>query len=206
MGGLREHKQTQTYLNIREGKLCVKQEDGSHKNYHSVEGKITKVIFSEEEYKGQRFEKAKFIIKYKLSEDIWEEFILQMRVDSGYFRGLCNSLRSSDNPRQEVEITPNYTENADGRSKTTCFVSQNKITLKHFFTKENAGELPVLESHTFKGKTVYDNTKQIAYWKNWLIEIFNKETPPNTELNSTTQVMSSEEPSEITAALDDLPF
>ena len=192
MSGLKETTNEKIiYVNIKEGKLVVRLPDKSLKEYACVEGIIKKVLFVDEEYDGKKFEKAKFYIN-----DIGETLLLQMRTDSGYFRGLCNSLRSASYPKEILEITPHFSK-ADGKTKTTCFVKQNGVTLKHFFTKNNMGDFPQLEIHEFKGQTMYDNIKQIDYWKNWMNqtfpEIVEEQKQPKLDFGSESLV-------------DDMPF
>lgn len=194
MSGLKETTSEKTiYVNIKEGKLVVKQMDKTLKEYSSIEGTIRKVLFVDEEYNGNKFEKAKFYIN-----TTQELLILQMRTDSGYFRGLCNSLKSSNYPKETIEVVPHF-NNTDGKSKTTCFVKQNGISLKHFFTKQNVGEFPQLEVQEFKGKVIYDNSKQIAYWKNWLNQLF-IETKEELKVNQKKLDFDS------TSQIDDFPF
>jgi hypothetical protein len=194
MSGLKETTSEKIiYVNIKEGKLVVRLPDKTLKEYASLEGVIRKVLFVNEEYDGKKFEKAKFYINA-----IGETHILQMRIDSGYFRGFCNSLRSSSYPTEILEITPHFNK-ADGKTKTTCFVKQNGVTLKHFFTKNNMGDLPSLEIHEFKGQPMYDNVKQIEYWKNWLNQTF----PETTEEQNSKQ---SKLDFDSEPLLDDMPF
>jgi len=193
MSGLKENTSEKvTYVNIKEGKLVVKQSDKTLKEYKAIEGVIRKVVFNQEEFDGKKFERAKFYINA-----VGEMLILQMRTDSGYFRGLCNSLRSSNAIKQMLEIQPYYSKQ-DGMPKTTCFVIQNGTALKHFFNKNNLGDFPQLETHEFKGQTMYDGTKQIEYWKNWLNQTF-------TETSELQKQIFETEP-QISAATDDLPF
>jgi hypothetical protein len=117
-----------------------------------------------EQYNGEDSEKAKITIV-----DKGERFLLQMNVDSGYFRGFCNALRTGD-PTAEVRVKPNY-QVVDGKKKSTCFVEQNGKALKHAFTRENPGELPPVEKVMFKGKEAFDGSKAMTYWKNWLNSI-----------------------------------
>ena len=193
MSGLKENTSDKTtYVNIKEGKLLVKQADKTLKEYKSLEGVIRKVVFIQEEFEGKKYEKAKFYLNA-----IGEIFVLQMRTDSGYFRGLCNSLRSSSNVKEMLEIQPHFSKQ-DGKPKTTCFVFQNGTALKHFFNKNNLGDLPQLETTDFKGQTMYDNTKQIEYWKNWLNQTFTETT------EKPKPIFASD--SEISEATDDMPF
>lgn len=186
--GLETNSGSLIYLNIKEGKIVYKDQSGEKQTCDSVSGLITKVEFANEEYQGNTFEKAKIIIT-----DADEKFMLQMRTDSGYFRGLCNSLRSG-NPTGRVKISPSYSE-TDGKKQTTCFVQQDGAWLKHYFNKNNQGDLPNLEKIQFKGKDQWDGTKQIEYWKNWLLASINGNAP---EIKEEAAFITSED--------DDMPF
>lgn len=191
MSGLQKNQSSGMFVNIREGSLVIKGKDGNMETYDSLEGVIEKVEFLVEEYEGKKIEKAKFFVNA-----VGEVYILQVKTNSGYFRGLCNSLRSASNPNSMLKIVPSLKKDEKGKPKSTCFVGQNGSFLKHAFTKENMGELPDLEKVTFKGEVHYDNTKQIEFWKKWLFSIYNKE---NSVLDNSTEVDGEE-------FIDDLPF
>ena len=95
MSGLQKNQNSNaTYVNIKEGSLVVKTKDGILESYDSLEGVIDKVEFITEQYEGKNIEKAKFYVNA-----IGDVFILQIKTNSGYFRGLCNSLASSNAPK-----------------------------------------------------------------------------------------------------------
>ena len=192
MTGLQKNQNTNaTYVNIKEGALVVKTKDGVLENYDSLGGIIEKVEFLTEQYEGKNIEKAKFYVNA-----IGELFILQIKTNSGYFRGLCNSLASATSPKETLKIVPSFKKDEKGKPKSTCFVEQNGKFLKHAFTKDNMGNLPDLEKVTFKGEVQYDNRKQIEFWKNWLFDIYNI-TPKSVE-----NIDNDDEEEYI----DDLPF
>ena len=192
--GLENGSKKMTYLNISNGKLVYK-ESGSEekKTADSVFGVIKKVEFCDDEYNGQSFNKAKIVI----SDGGEIDYLLQMRTDSGYFRGLCNSLRSG-NPLESIKISPSAKE-VNGKKQITCFVQQDGKWLKHFFNKDNNGDLPILEKVSFKGKDIYDGTAQVNYWKEWLFETYNN-------ANSTEQVNPEEHSIDSFESDNDIPF
>ena len=184
-----------TFVNIKEGKFYIKPKGEEKQFFDSLSGSITKIDFVDEEYNGSKFEMAKFSIV-----DGGDRYLLQVRTDSGYFRGLCNSLKTGK-PTEPIRISAGYKEN-NGKPQTTCFIEQHGQTLKHAFTKDKPGDYPILEQITFKGQTQWDGTKQIEYWKNWLKNItwtheavapeIKKELPPHPLVAETFN--------------DDLPF
>lgn len=157
-----------TYLSIKEGKLVVKK-NGVSQIYDGLQGTVTKVDFVKEEYQGNQYEKANIYVNHE-----GQAYILQMHVDSGYFRNFCNALKNGK-PKEEVYIQPSYKKDENGRVSAGCFISQGGKYLKHAHTKDNPGDLPPLEKVTFKGETRYDNTKQLAYWKEWLASVFGED-------------------------------
>ena len=192
MSGLQKNQNLNaTYVNIKEGALVTKTKDGVLESYDSLEGIIEKVEFITEEYEGKKIEKAKFFVNA-----IGELFILQIKTNSGYFRGLCNSLASATAPKDMLKIVPSLKKDDKGKPKSTCFVGQNGKFLKHAFTKENMGGLPDLDKVTFKGEVQYDNTKQIDFWKTFLNDIY----------NSSLKTLEIDNTEDDETYIDDLPF
>lgn len=192
--GLEKNQGKLIFINIKEGKLYIKPKDGEVQFFDKLSGTIVKVEFSEEEYQGKKYEKAKFLMV-----DGDDKFLLQIRTDSGYFRGLCNKLKSGD-PTKPLKISASYKMEND-KPQTTCFVEQNGQSLKHTFTKDNPGDYPQLEKISFRGQDMWDGTKQIQYWKDWLLSIrFDHEAIAGTPTSFDTK------PEDITEPLSDLPF
>jgi hypothetical protein len=193
MSGLvNEEKKGVIFLNIKEGKLVSKKENGETESFDGVRGTLIKIEFVKDEYEGRTFEKARIMIKYQ--DDV---YLLQMKLDSGYFRGFCNSLKSG-NPKEEIYIKPSLSKDEQGRNNSTCFVKQGNSFLKHAYTKNNMGDLPELKVVNFGGKTLYDNTEQVAFWKNWLDSVINTKNNETIENNQ-----NIEESNDFN---DDLPF
>lgn len=199
--GLNNNDNRATFVNISEGRLYTKEKGDKERSYFTdIDGTITKVEFKNEEYQGQHFEITKIHLVDK--ED---KYILQMRTDSGYFRGFCNSLKSSPNPTEKINIAPSSKEK-DGKPQTTCFVKQYGRALKHAHTQANPGDLPQVKAVEFKGKTQWDGTEQIAYWKKWLsgIQWEHEFIASSSTPQQTTERKQTEET--YVSAPDDLPF
>ena len=60
------------------------------------------------------------------------------------------------------------------------------------------GDLPELKVVNFGGKTLYDNTEQVAFWKNWLDSVIN--TKNNEPIENNQNIEESNDFN------DDLPF
>jgi hypothetical protein len=189
-GLIKEGHDSVTYVNIKEGKFLVKNKNGEIENFGGLQGKLKKAEFVQEEYQGKKYEKAKLSFDYN-----GEIYILQVRTDSGYFRGFCNSLKSG-NPTELVVIKPTSKKDDKGKVQNTIFVQQNGTYLKHAFTKDNMGDLPPLDKVEFRGDIQYDNSKQVNYWKNWLQSVTN----PQLSITDLDEDIDLEE------IPDDLPF
>lgn len=162
--GLNNSAGAATFVNISKGRLYTKEKDKAPNYFTDIDGTITNVSFEERDFRGDKFEIAKFVLA-----DNNDKFILQMRTDSGYFRGLCNSLKTGD-PTDRINIAPSYKE-IDDKPQSTCFVKQYGKVLKHAYAKDRMGDLPPVDIVTFKGKTQYDGSNQVEFWKKWLLSI-----------------------------------
>jgi hypothetical protein len=195
--GLEKETKGMTFVNISEGRLYTKPKGGEKDYFGSLSGTITGIEFAKDTYEGKEFELAK--IKIIDGADL---FLLQLRTESGYFRGFVNSLKSGK-PTERIKISPSYKD-----EKANIFIQQNGQWLKHFFTKENQGELPQMKRVRFKGQDVWDGTDQTEYWKNWLsslkwehelIASYGKDQLPESKDNIPLA-------SDISTPIDGLPF
>ncbi len=191
-----------TFVNVKQGKLYIKPKDEEAQFFDFLEGTITKVDFSQESYNGQDYERANIVMV-----DGDDKYLLQLRTDSGYFRGFANSLRSG-NPTDKIKVTPYYKEE-NGKPSTTCFVQQYGKILKHYFTRDNPGDYPQLEQVDFKGKTMWDGSKQIEYWKKWFasLQFENEFIASSTASHASLDISSNRSTQSYNEEIkDDLPF
>lgn len=156
--GLEKETKGLTFVNISEGKLYVKPKGGEKEFFAALSGTITGIEFAKDTYEGKEFE----LVKLKITDGD-DTYLLQIRTESGYFRGFVNCLKSG-NPTERIKISPSYKD-----EKANIFVQQNGQWLKHYFTKDNQGDLPQLKRVRFKGQDVWDGTEQTGYWKKWLL-------------------------------------
>ena len=213
--GLNKDTERATYVNIKEGQLYTGSGD-KKEFFASLTGTMVKVDFKKDEYNGKTFEVASIHMV-----DGADRFILQMRTDSGYFRGFCNSLKSGYPTEMPFTLTPSSKKGDNDKPQTTCFIKQDGLTLKHKHTKDNPGDLPPLEKLMFRGEDVWDSTKQIQYWKDWLSSLkfnhellsgaatdFKEELTPGQEAKEFMQPSANtpQNPADLEDPLDDLPF
>jgi hypothetical protein len=159
--GLSNESGSVTYVNMKAGKLATKQSDGTIKLFESITGYLTAIDIIEDEYNGDKFEKLSLTM-----EDNEGRYLVRMRLESGYARGFLFAIKNAD-LSQELTIIPNSKE-VNGKPQTTVFLKQGNASLKWVWTKDNPGDLPRLSQVTVKGKTIWDNTEQLEYFKNML--------------------------------------
>jgi hypothetical protein len=157
--GLSNNAGSITYLNMKGGKFAKKNADGNIQLFDAVDGVITGVEFKDDEYNGTKFRKLLLTL-----DDNGERFLVQVRTDSGYFRGLTNAVANAD-ITQNVRLVASSKTGDNGKPQTTIFVSQHGKALKWKWNKDNQGDLPPLEKVKIKGQDVYDNTKQLEYFE-----------------------------------------
>jgi hypothetical protein len=197
--GLENNNTNGTYVHISNGKLVVK-ENGEQVFYDQLTGIITNVEFIIDEYNEKQYEVARFTLL-----DGHDKYLLKMRTDSGYFRGFVNALKMA-NITQPIVVSPSSKEE-NGKTRTTCFLRQNGKPLKHAFTKDNMGDLPQVERVVVNGVEQWDSSKQLMYWKTWLMSItwqLNNENRHKQDGVNTT--ITQDEFNELDAIDDDLPF
>jgi len=206
MGGLKESNSNITFVNIKDGNLSVKQLNGDYKSYRSLGGIIKRVAFEVKTSQdgSKTYQTCKFIL-----QNGEEAYQLELYTDSRYFLSLCNFLKSS-NPLEEVEISPSEKPNDNGKKVQTFFVKQHDKSLKAAYTLNNMGDLPPLEP--IPGTTYFDNSKQVEFWKNWLIATYGEfkinATPQQVQSVAQNQSADTIDPNSISEPLDDseLPF
>jgi hypothetical protein len=197
--GLENNNSNGTYVHISNGRLVVKQ-NGEQVFYDQLTGIITNVEFIIDEYNEKQYE----VLRVTLIDD-HDKYLLKIRTDSGYFRGFVNALKMA-NITQPIVISPSSKEE-NGKTRTTCFLRQNGKPLKHAFTKDNMGDLPPVERVSVNGVEQWDSTKQLNYWKTWLMGItwqLNNEYQNKQESVNTT--ITQDEFDAMESIDDDLPF
>ena len=161
-----------TYLQITNGKLVRQTKQPTAKSvervnkmgrtvyeefYDSMDGIITAIDTKESEY-------GKFwVISLKSGSETYK---LEMNYSGGYAMSFMKALPNVD-LSGVVTLTPRL--NIDGDKKqSVLFISQNGKALKHFWTKDNPGDLPQLDKIKVKGKDVYDDSRRLEFFENYI--------------------------------------
>lgn len=171
-----------SYANIKNGKIMVYAGQGNPQREEDyMEGVITSISLKTEQYEGKEYESIIFDMT-----DGNSTAQLKTYFDSGYARGVLNSLPNADLSKP-VRISPSNKDD-----KSTCFVSQSGSPVKWAFTKDNPNGMPQLKKVRFNGKDQWDKTDQIEFYKKLIDKLNSKLTKPAV--------------ADIQHASDDLPF
>lgn len=155
------------YFTILGGKHCLRVPEGTP---HAV-ARVNKLGKTVHEIYRDAFEGILLNIRTKDSEygknwefdfkDNGEVYTLQLSYSNSYATNLLKILPNADltkpmkiQPSQKIE---------DGKAKSSLFVSQNGVTLKHAYTKDAPNGMPDLEQVTVKGNLVWDDTKRLIF-------------------------------------------
>lgn len=172
MGAIQESNAI--FLTISNGKICKKV---PKKTSISVE-RVNKngVTVQEEYYKGWKgLITAIAVREHKDFGKFWNitltddqgDAILQMNYSSGYAAAFLKTLPNITLD-SDVIITPNLKIEGE-KKKTTVFVSQHGVSLKHYYTRDNPNGLPELKQIKVKGKLTYDDSDLMEFLENMVM-------------------------------------
>ena len=180
--GLSNNTVSIVYLNMKHGKFARKNTNGDIELFDSVDGVITKVEFVDDEYNGEKYRKLAVTL-----EDGSEKFLVQVRTDSGYFRGLTNAIANAD-ISAKVKLVGSSKVGENGKPQTTIFVNQHGKALKWKWSKEHPGDLPALKKVKLKGKEVYDNEAQQAFFEKFWMTLPIAKAAPVAEVGESDEL------------------
>lgn len=162
-----ENREGGKYITIMGGKFVVRVAEGTpgaksrvnkvgktvHElSYDSFTGKLVNVRVKDGEY-GKTWEFD--------FQDAGEVYTLQLSYSSSMATNLLKILPNVDLTK-EMKVQPSQ-KIEDGKTKSSLFISQNGVTLKHAYTKDNPRGLPNMEQITVKGQLVWDDTKRMEF-------------------------------------------
>ncbi len=151
------------WARVRNGALAV-WDGKEEREYKRLKGKLIGVYFKDDEFNGVKFEICLFHVQY---QD--ERWIMSIRVDSQYFRTLCNYLHScfADGIiREELTFCPALTEK-DGKKFTAVYVQDARGRwVRSYFGPKSA--LPAPITTELAGRKLFDWSPVNSYYRTWL--------------------------------------
>lgn len=160
------------YFNIHKGKFAIRVAEGTpgavarvlekgenagktvYEIYHdSFTGKLVGI---------RKKEGGKYGTSWEFDfQDGGEIYTLQLSYSNSYATNILKILPNVDLTK-EMKVQPSQ-KIEDGKTKSSLFISQNGVTLKHAFTKENPNGMPDMEQITVSGKLQWDDSKRLAF-------------------------------------------
>jgi len=162
------------YYNISNGKVCrqfnsptdtsKERVNKTGKTVHEeffdfMEGRIVDIDTKDSEY-GKSW--------LVTLEDEDGRYILQMPYSSGYSSAFLKTLPNVD-LTEPVKLVPKLTIEGD-KKKTTLFINQGGVGLKHFYTKDNPNGIPQLQQVKIKGKMTYDDSEIMEFLEAMVVD------------------------------------
>lgn len=165
-----DNRQEGNFITILGGKFCQRVPEGTpgavtrvnkmgktvhEKFYDSFTGKLVGIKTQDGEYG------KSWIFSFK---DGGEVYHLQLSYSNSFATAFLKMLPNM-NLEQEMKVMPS-TKEVDGVKKSSLFINQNGVALKHAYTRENPNGMPDMEQVTVKGQQVWDDTKRIEFLYN----------------------------------------
>lgn len=94
-------------------------------------------------------------------KDGGEKYTLQLSYSNSYATNLLKMLPNADLTK-EMKIQPSQ-KIEDGKTKSSLFISQDGVTLKHAYTKDAPNGLPPMVKVMVKGQEVWDDTDRLVF-------------------------------------------
>lgn len=180
-----ENRASGKFISIYNGKLCQRVPTGTtgavertnkngksvaEKYYDSFTGRLVGISVQDSAF-GKMWN-----FSFKDKGDV---YTLSLNYSSSFARLFLVQLPNVDLTK-EMTVSPSQKEE-NGKNKSSLFVKQDGITLKHAYSK-TAKQLPVWEQIVVKGVKTWDNTKELDF----LWDMVQKDILPKLEGNTTT--------------------
>jgi hypothetical protein len=159
MGATTNDKSQLLYLN--KGRFNFRIDDKTWGSHEAWEGYIRNVTWKFIEGKDNRpgYEAINLHM-----DDGQEKAVITCRFDSGYGRGIAQTLFGADLNRP-VKVSASYSEE-NGEKRGSFFMNQGGQSIKWAFTKDKPNGMPEAKVYEIPGKPpVIDRTEQLAWLK-----------------------------------------
>lgn len=197
--GLNSTSNSVTYLSVQNGKVAKRVQEATpaskartvestgkivHEElYDSITGKMAAISTREGNYGKE--------LQISLIDD--RPYVLQLKLSSGPASSFLRALPNVDLAKP-VTLIPKIEMKGDVK-RTSVIIAQGDKGVKWAFTKDAPGDLPAMKQIKVKGKDVWDDSDQLAYFEKMIAEINNK-------LSAVAPTLGSD----AGAKDDDLPF
>ena len=165
-----ENRQSGQFITILNGKFCQRVQEGTEgseqrtnklgktvweKFYTSFTGKLVDIKTQDGTYG------KSWVFSFK---DTGEVYHLQLSYSNSFATAFLKMLPNLDLTK-EMKLSPSVKQ-VDGKNKSSLFINQNGVPVKHAYTKDNPNGMPDMEQITVKGVPVWDDTKRLEFLQN----------------------------------------
>lgn len=165
-----ETRQQGNFITILNGKFCQRVQEGTEGAVKRV-NKIGKTVYEKfyDSFTGKlvgiKVQDGEYGKTWNFSfQDQGEVYILQLSYSNSFATQFLKILPNIDLSK-EMKVSPSVKE-VDGKNRSSLFVNQDGIALKHAYTRENPNGLPDMEQILVKGQKTWDDTKRIEFLYN----------------------------------------
>lgn len=121
--------------------------------YNSFTGKLVGIKTQDSAQYGKNW-----IFSFQDNGDVYN---LQLSFSNSFASNFLKKLQNID-VTKEMKVQPSIQE-VDGKKKSSLFVTQDGVSIKHAYTREVPNGMPEMEQITVKGQLQWDDTKQINF-------------------------------------------
>ncbi len=177
-----ENRTEGNFITILGGKFCQRVQAGTpgakervnkvgklvhEKFYDSFTGKLVGIKTQDGEYG------KSWIFSFKDGGEIYN---LQLSYSNSFATAFLKMLPNVDLTK-EMKVMPSTKVGDDGKNKSSLFINQEGVPLKHAYTRDNPNGMPDMEQVKVKGQLVWDDSKRLAF----LEEMVNTQIIPKLE-------------------------
>jgi hypothetical protein len=169
-----ENRQGGNFITILQGKFCQRVPEGTEgavtrinklgntvheKFYDSFTGKLVSIRTQDGNY-GKTWCFG--------FQDKGEIYTLQLSYSNSFAIALLKMLPNID-LNKEMKVSPSVKE-VDGKKKSSLFISQDGVNIKHAYTREKPNGMPDMKQITVNGMLVWDDTDRIKFLHDMVVE------------------------------------
>ncbi len=170
-----ENRVEGNFITILGGKFCQRVQAGTpgskervnkvgktvhEKFYDSFTGKLVGIKTQDGEYG------KSWIFSFKDGGEIYN---LQLSYSNSFATAFLKMLPNVDLSK-EMKVMPSTKVGDDGKNKSSLFINQDGVALKHAYTRENPNGMPDMKQIVVKGVTVWDDTDRLVFLENMVNE------------------------------------
>jgi hypothetical protein len=162
-----ENREGGNFITILNGKFCQRVQEGVAGSVQRV-NKLGKTVYEKfydsftAKLIGIRTQDGAYGKNWVFDfQDKGEIYHLNLSYSNSFATAFLKMLPNLDLTK-EMKLSPS-TKEVDGKNKSSLFINQDGLTVKHAYTRENPNGMPDLKQITIKGQLMWDDTERIEF-------------------------------------------